>query len=205
MNKFKVGCFFTQDTEYQDIYLKYFKASCDKFDFEQCSTVSGNHGNWYRNVAEKPNMIMQTLSTMEKDECLVFLDVDATVNKYPQLFHDIPEEYDIAFHTLNWNLWYGYNAPNPVMELLTGTMFFRNNDKVKALCREWYDLAKNTNEWEQKVLAKILLDKPDIKVYNLPIEYCFLNSRPGGKEPLIDCEPVITHYQVSREMKRKIK
>jgi len=211
MNKFIIGAFVTKDSPYEKILVDYLiksikdiKTKTNKdisFDF----IITPNYRSWYRNVAEKPKVILEMLSLAKnKDTCLVFLDADAEVLKYPKLFEEIPEEYDIAFHTLNWNIWYGYKNEPPVKELLTGTMFFRNNPKVQYLCQEWYKEAIKTREWEQKVLQRIIIAH-DIKIYELPLEYCYMKSRPGDREPLVKLNPVILHHQASRELKRKLK
>ena len=129
-------------------------------------------------------------------------DADATIERYPQLFHEIPEEYDIAFHTLHWNTWYNRLEDNTT-ELLTGTMFFRNRQIVKDLCREWYEKAQDGSIWEQKILESII-KKYDLKIYNLPIEYTYIKTLPRGQEPHVKVEkPVIVHHQVSRNLKRR--
>jgi len=201
--KFKVGCFYSEDTLYQQIYQDYLLKSCKKFNLD-CNVLSSpNYNSWNRNVSEKPRVISEMLDLfLDKGELLVFLDADCTIEQYPYLFEQIPPEYDIGFHTLNWNDWYGYNNTPPTMELLTGTMFFRNRKKVRELCREWYSIASKTKEWEQKVLQKII-GKYDLKIYPLPLEYCYIKSRPQNKPPLVKLDPVILHHQVSRELKKR--
>ncbi len=200
MNNWALGSFFTMETPYQQIVNEYLIPSAEKFGIPLDLAPIPNKGNWYINVAEKPGIILDMLEGGY--ETLVFLDADATIEQYPKLFDEIPEEYDIAFHTLSWKQWYGYEKDRA--ELLTGTMFFRNNDKVKALCRAWYKQAQNTQIWEQKVLENII-DNFDVKVYNLPLEYCYMKSRPRNQEPLVKLNPVILHHQVSRELKRSMK
>ena len=203
MNKFYVGSFYTVGTPYQYIYQDYLLKSCKKFNLKNQVFSIPSLGNWLLNVAEKPRVIGEMLDLLnEKDECLVFLDADSSIEQYPTLFEAIPNEYDIAYHTLNWNTWYGYKDNPAIMELLSGTLFLRNRKKVKELCSEWYKIAKNTNEWEQKILQKII-ENYDLKVYPLPLDYCFIDSRPGNKLPLIsDKNVVIRHFQMSRKLKK---
>jgi len=203
MNKFCVGAFYTDATPYHYIWQDYLLKSCEKFRIKNHVFAAPNYGSWHRNVAEKPRIIGEMLDLLTIDEeCLVFLDADATIEQYPKLFEEIPSKYDIAYHTLNWNTWYGYDNKPATMELLSGTMFFRNRKKVKEMCFEWYKEAKKTNKWEQKVLAEII-GKYNLKTYPLPLEYCYPISRPKGKEPLVKLDPVILHHQKSREFKRK--
>jgi len=51
-------------------------------------------------------------------------------------------------------------------------------------------------------LQELMKKHKDILVYDLPIEYCYMTSLPDGRAPLVQCEPVIKHYQKSRELKR---
>lgn len=202
MNKLKFGYFCSLDTVYQQIAQDYLVASLKKFNTLPLEIITTNYGNWNRNVAEKPKAVLELLSKIGRDECLLLLDADATIEKWPVLLEEIPQEYDIAFHMLSWRSWYGYESDQ--YELLTGTMFFRNNDRVKKLCEEWYQIASTTCEWEQKVLQKILSNHP-VSVWELPVEYCFMKSRPGGLDPLIKLDPVILHYQLSRYYKKNVK
>jgi len=155
-------------------------------------------GNWIHNVALKPKFILDMLNKHKED--VTFLDADATIEQNPELLGNIPSEYDIAVHYLDWKTWYGSGNKK---ELLSGTMFLRNNPKVKSLCEEWYSKSKKCERWEQLVLADILKERSDIKIYELPLSYCYIKSRPGNKSPLVLLNPVILHHQVSRELKRR--
>ena len=177
------------------------KKSLGNFDLKHSLDIVPNQRDWYSNTAYKSKYIIDKLNQLNSD--VVWIDADATVEREPKLFYDIPEEYDIALHYLSWNLWYGYQDKRDVKELLTGTMYFRNRQIVKDLCNEWHNEAVRTKEWEQKVLARII-KKYDIKIFELPLEYIYINTLPGGQEPKVKLNPVIIHYQASREWKRKI-
>jgi len=203
MNKFIIGCFISKESPYKEVYEKYLYPSIQKFNLGYAIQITPNYNKWRRNVAEKPKAVISMLDRTP-EYTLVLLDADSEILQYPQLFHDIPEEYDIALHYLNWNKWYGYDNKPPVLELLTGTMFFRNSVKVRKLCKEWHEEAVKSNEWEQKTLQRIL-PKHDLNIFELPLEYCMLISRPGDKPPLIDISgAVILHHQISRKYKRKL-
>ena len=206
MNIFTIGCFYTKNTEYENLYKSLLKESIDKFSLDSLVSERDNKGTWYKNVAEKPLVILEMLEYFRirgfTDRKLVFLDVDSNIVSYPKLFEEIPDTYDIAFHRLDWRMWYGHNVNTK--ELLTGTMWFNNNDKVRDLCKEWYNEAVKTNMWEQKVLEQILPNHPEISVYELPIEYCYIATMPDGSLPKVKVDSVILHYQKSRELKRSI-
>jgi hypothetical protein len=201
MNKVIYGSFYTKDTPYEQVVKDYFLTSCEKWKIHPIVIEMSNHKTWIQNVAEKPRAIREILNGMKEDEVLAFMDADATIEQYPKLFEEISLDYDIGFHTLDWNSWYGYDNNPSIKELLTGTMFFRNTNAIKSLCTVWYETAKISKQWEQKVLASII-GNHGVTIYDLPIEYCFVKSLPDGREPLIKTEPVILHHQKSREYKR---
>ena len=204
-NKWRVGCFYTKDTPYEQVFKDFLEPSLIKHNLrkETLVTVIQNEGSWMKNVANKPRLVVEMLNQCDEGECLVILDADATIEKYPLLFDTIQGYCEIAFHTLSWRQWYGYDSDTT--ELLSGTMFFRNTSAIKKLCKEWFDYARTKNVWEQKALEAILGDHYEFCTYKLPIEYCYMKSRPGGLEPLVKCDPVILHHQASRELKRVIK
>lgn len=204
----KIVSYYTCDTPYENVAEEYLIPSLEKmkkeaiYNFNYNVKPIQNQGSWYKNTSYKAKFIKEEL---EKDYISVcWVDCDATIEKYPSLFEELDSsDYDIAFHTLAWESWYGY-VGNKEKELLTGTMWFKKNDKVLALCQEWFDVASKTQQWEQKVLASII-GKYDLKIYPLPVEYCYINTLPGGKKPLIsDKNVVIRHYQSSRIYKKKV-
>lgn len=210
MNKWVIGTFVTKETPYEDVCKKYLIKSLDYPKDKRLKVktfmleIIPNLGNWNRNVAEKPAIILKQLEALSPEQCLVFVDADATFEQYPDLFDIIPENVDVAFHVLSWRKWYGYDCDTE--ELLSGTMFFRNNERVRRLCKEWHTEAVKSNEWEQAVLSKLISKHiiNGLQVQILPIEYCFMVSRPGGLKPLVKCDPVILHHQKSRELKREL-
>lgn len=201
MNNWKILAFYTPS--YEGIYEQYLKKSCQNLGLEDKLIIYpiADQGSWTRNTAQKPKILLDYLTkNPDKEETIILLDVDATIEKYPTLFDDISEQYDIAFHTLNWATWYGHSVANH--ELLTGTMFFRNTEAVRKLCKQWYEEAMKGDRWEQKVLETIIPNS-NVIVYPLPLSYCYIKTRPGNLEPLIKLDPVILHHQLSRVMKRR--
>src|SRR3990167_2892068 len=200
-NNWIIGTFYTLDSPYESVFQQYLLPSLKKIKNVHpniqwiVKTIKNNH-SWLLNTAQKPLIIKEILQELNKDECLVFLDADATIEIIYEIFDEIAQEYDIAFHLLSWSEWYEYTE-STIQELLSGTLFLRNNDEVKKLCEDWYQEAINTQEWEQRCLQRILPNH-QVNVFNLPLQYCFMKTRPGGLEPLIKCEPVIQHNQVSR-------
>lgn len=197
-----VVSFVTHDTPYELELATHLMPTLENLSLPHYIEVIDNKGSWLKNVAEKPAVIYRALEKFPSKN-LIMLDADSEITQYPQLFNEIPEEYDIARHFLEWESWYNYPGDR-TKELLTGTIFLRNNEKVKLLCHKWYEEANNNQEWEQKSLGRILVNA-DIKVFSLPLSYCYITSLPDGSKPNILIEnPVIKHFQASRKLRRKL-
>ena len=203
MSDFTIISYYTKNTPYEEVYYNYLLPSLEKFKLRFYVKEITSLGSWYKNTAYKAKFILESLEKLNTN--VVYVDVDAKILKYPKLFKEIPEEYDLALHHLSWRLFYGYKNSKEE-ELLTGTIFARPNNKVKEICQLWYEEAIKTNEWEQKVLARILEKRQDVKIFELPVEYCMPYSRPRNQPLLIDdFDAVIKHFQKSREYKRIIR
>lgn len=204
MNKMPIFISYaTKGTVYEQIMKQHLEPSLKKFNLEHIIEYVPNLGNWYKNTAYKPKFIMEMMEKHNLDKC-IFTDADSEIKKYPSLFEQIPDDYDLACHYLSWNLWYGHK--NNVMELLTGSMYFKYNNKIKSLCEEWHKQSNEKMQWEQKILQSILRGKSDIKIYHLPLEYAMMISRPRNQPPLVDISgAVILHYQISRKFRRRLR
>jgi len=200
MNSFIIVSYATKDTPYEDVLDKYLLASVRKLSLPYYVDIVPDLGDWYKNTAFKPRFIMDCLRKFKED--IVFLDADATVEQYPQLFHDIPEEYDMALHYLDWKAW--YHQPSIIFEALSGTLYLRNNNRIADMVTKWAESARASQEWEQKALAKVLKENPEVIVYSLPLDYCYIKTLPKGQDPFVKIDqPVILHHQVSRYLKRR--
>jgi hypothetical protein len=206
---FVIGTFVTENSPYEQIFEEYLGKSLIKmkeaYGLDSIVVKEKHKGDWTKNVAEKPRVILDVLESMNKlndDRLLLFLDADATIERYPYELEQVGKEYDIGLHYLDWRTWYNYQNSN-VKELLTGTMFFRYNDRVKLLLKEWHAKAVQTQKWEQKVLESIMENhKKNLTLYEFSVEYCYIKTLPTGREPFVKCDPVILHHQVSRKMKK---
>ncbi len=156
-----------------------------------------NKRNWQANTKQKIDFILKALK-VNYPFPVVWIDADAKIENSPKLFYDIPQEYDISVHTLDWKKQYGKEGK----ELLSGTIFFKNTDKVVELVELWKKLADESSQWEQRALERAI-KQLDINVYPLPRSYCYVTTRPSGEPPVvIEKDPVVCHYQASREVKK---
>ena len=191
------AAYYTADTPYAKVASKYLVPSAFKFYLSIFIQAIPNRGNWTMNTLYKPRFVLDTMKKYKNT--VVFLDVDAEIRKYPSLFWEIPEDYDMAVHYLDWNLqWRG--KPGARRELLSGTMMFRYNDRVMGLLDDYaFECSAGKTTWEQGVLQELLAGKykDTIKIFELPPEYCTVVLHDGSIPPYIK-EPVIVHHQVSR-------
>ena len=178
--KFKLITFFTYGNGYEDVFAKKFKASAEALEMEYEFEAIPDRGSWRKNVYYKAEFIKKML---HQEKCnLVFVDCDGMIQQYPKLFDHFP--FDIGCHMRDGK------------ELLSGTMFLRNNARVKKLVNQWM---KRNNEkiaerWAEQINLKEVIDESeDIKFQNIPASYCqiFDTMRTYKK-------PVIEHFQESR-------
>jgi len=196
MNNVIYISFFTSGY-YEGIMNSYLLPSLLLFNLPYYILPMENKKNWQENTKQKIDFILKSLE-VNYPFSVVWVDADARIKRTPQLFYDIPEEYDIGIHVLDWKDQYGKEG----YELLSGTVFLRNNERTIELVKLWKKLADNSSQWEQRALERAI-KQLDINVYPLPRSYCYVTTRPSGEPPVIvEIYPVICHYQASREVKK---
>lgn len=203
---FTIISWFTKDTKYEGVIKTTLLPSLSKFDNirSKIYPIKANN-NWLENTNLKPFVIQKAIWEINTD--LLILDADCTLNQYPKLIEEIPEEYDCAMFYLPWNEWY-QNGSNK-LELCTGTLFFRDNFTCRSLIEKWCDQSLNNPHKTDQQNLEITLEnfKEPLKIYMLPYEYCWINSLPNGKEPFVKRPDnvVVEHFQASRTLRREIK
>lgn len=197
-NNYIIVSYYTPN--YKEIAKKYLLNSLKNFPTleKHIVEINLNSTNWYNNTNYKPMFILECLKLFDKD--LVFTDADSTINSYPYLFEKIPKKYDIGLHYLEWKKQYGNINKK---ELLSGTLYLRNNIKIKNIVEEWRDNVGYGGRVEQKILEQVLQNNEDIEIFDLPREYCYIETTPKGKPFTIINNPVISHFQASRNLKNK--
>ena len=200
--KFVITSYYTFDTPYAEVCHEYLMPSVNRLGLNVDIRAVASMGSWQNNTSYKPEFMRSMMDHHKED--IVFVDSDAEVLVYPNLFNEIPEEYNIAVHVLDKSAWYGKNYAQGRFELLSGTLWMRNCDESRRVLDAWQEECKATNMWEQKVLQKVL-EQMCIKPYQLPISYCYIKTLPGNRQPRIKIDnPVIAHNQVSRSLKSKV-
>ena len=181
--KMIVLSFYTENTLYADEVTE-FVASLKSVGLHHHVIPVSNRGCWELNTSIKPEIIQSMLHKTTED--ILYVDIDARIRKYPKLLDNF--EGDIGVHYRNDR------------ELLSGTIFLKNNAKVRKLVDYWVKAQQESPmTWDQKVLAKILSTDKDITVVNLPATYTQIFDLMADSG-----DPVIEHFQASRHNKEKV-
>ncbi len=146
-------------------------------------------GNWYKNTQIKPSIILQKLNE-HTNKNIVYVDADAEFFSYPNLFDQIPEEYNVAAYELDHTQ---FRRKNVGKELLSGTLFFRNNNASQMIIKQWIKYCHvHSKIWDQAALKQAIGDS----FFKLPPQYCCIFDYMKDIS-----NPVIKHYQASRQQK----
>ena len=189
--KWKLISFYTPD--YKEDYER-LKQSIDKFgidsDIRKVSKRDNSRLEWKVTTLLKAQAIYKAMMKHRRHN-IVWVDCDAAIRQYPALFDVF--KYDIGV--------YYKPRQDGTKELLSGTIFFRNNAAVRDLVAKWIMLNKENNlldKSDQLNLQKVIDDSRKLKVECLPASYTqiFDLMKNEGK-------PVIEHFQASRRFKNK--
>ena len=196
--------FYTKMTIYQDAINKYLIPSLEKLKLQWHVYAIETLGDWKSNAIQKPIILRKALLEFP-DNDIIWQDADSEVLQDPSLLYNIPEEYDIAVHYLNWEAHYGRPSDKGRFEMLDGTVFWRNTIKVRAFIDELIEKSTAKKVDHQKTMSRMLETKEGMKVFPLPRTYSYLPIQPNGEKSFIEIKnPVIVHHQMSREAKKSL-
>lgn len=197
-------------TFYTEKYKRFFEAWSNSIKKHGIMTIAypcEDTGNWYLNASNKPKVILESLDNVGGKD-VVWCDIDAKMMKYPELFDNI--ETDIAGYRINQNqewvkqfvdehyMWKNYDL------IYTGTVYFKNNDKTKVLCKDWLKYM-TSDEWLARATSgiKAMGDQDsfnhlvqevhtNITVTELPEQYCYIEHH--WMSPKYPPDTVFLHY-----------
>jgi len=152
-----------------------------------------NLGNWQLNTHYKAKFILEMLEK-HKDLDVCWVDADAIIQQYPVLFDNF--DYDLSVCIIDWSRY--TNGHRTDKQLASGTIYIRNNNLMREFLKDWIqENEEHKNQLEQKNMQNIL-DKWQSKIdfLNLPDEYCKIFDLMKNIE-----NPIIEHFQVSRELR----
>ena len=179
----KIIAYYTTNTPYEE-EAKGLAESIRALGMDYTIVPYCSRGCWELNVGIKPEFIKEMLDKYEDD--LLYIDVDARVRQVPVFGNE-----DIGVHYKDG------------IELLSGTIYLKNNQRVKSLVALWCKTQKNKPMvWDQITLAialKSFADDLKIRIRKLPPTYTQIHDLMRG------CgAPVIEHFQASRKYKEQI-
>lgn len=152
-------------------------------------------GSWHKAVSMKPAFIKRMLEETTLDGVL-YLDADAEVVA-PLRTKELEYFGDIAFTKFR-------RSHDHDLEFLTGTMYFRRCPETLGLVDEWIDsvpLWEHSQTPEQAALKHVLAGHPTFKTYDLGPAWTYIHD--DFKELYPDVQPLIMHYQASREYRER--
>ncbi len=189
---FVVCAFYTKGTFYEDEAVELIETA-ERFGLKHDVRGYQSRGTWVRNASIKPEFI-HTMLLEHPDDNILYVDVDARFRQYPSLYDGF--EGDIGVHYRD------KRRTKKGKELLSGTIFFRNNEAVRNLVKTWIDYQQaQQNTWDQRVLNEVIEKHAEalgVRVVDTPPQYTqiFDSMRKYG-------EPVIEHMQASRRARKK--
>ncbi len=185
--KFIVVGYYTKNTIYEG-KAKVLRRSLEKYKVPFMLQCIEDLGGWYANTCHKPTFLKEMLEKFPNHN-IIYVDCDAEFFAFPELFNSF--EGNVGVYLFDRSC---YGNGTKGFEVLSGTIFLKNNEEVKEMIEKWEQECKShPNVWDQKSLQKVLGDNYE----KLPGEYCkIFNQMQWIKSP------VIVHYQASREVRR---
>lgn len=197
--------YYTKNTPYEEVLNTKLLPSLKKWKLKYDIQAIVDKGSWQANTHFKAEFIREMLK--KHNEAIVFLDSDATIEQFPELFCKLEKEkYDISYHELDWYKMWRKQEGNSKREVLSGTLFINNTAISYRFLNNWIEYNKQSKNWEQRNMEKILEKwKNKLKIYPLPYSYITIMYR-NNTLPLHmikESEIVILHHQASRRLKNR--
>ena len=191
----------TKNTPYMKVIQQKLLPTLEKFNLKYDIEYPEDFGTWQLNTHYKATFLKKML--LKHKEPIVFLDSDATIEKYPYLFFEIEERgYDISYHELDWMKMWRKQEGHDKREVLSGTLYLAYNEKIISFLHDWIKENNANSRWEQKNMQKVLeVWKEKLSIYPLPYSYITIMVGQGNISPhMIKREDVvILHHQASRQ------
>ncbi len=163
-------------------------ASLEKFRLKYDVQKIGSRGSWKANCLYRGQFLINMMN--KYNDNIVWLDADAEILKYPSVLFELDSNVDLA--------WYDREG----REFMLGTSYWKNTPQVKYLLMDWMTNCNvHTPSISQRDFMKIFQQryKGKMNVYILPETYCCIFDKPTRRDP------VIVHYQLSRQTKEVIR
>ena len=129
--QFLVIAYYTENTSYEALAGN-LKRSLQNFSLAHYIEPIKDLGSWEKNTHHKAYFIKEILESRNQD--VLYVDVDAQFKSYPDLIPNL--DCDIAYRTQDFK----WRAD----EALSGTLFLKNNDRVRSFVDRWIELNEAT-------------------------------------------------------------
>lgn len=154
-----------------------------------------DQGGWSKNTRHKPAVIREMIKEY-KDRPLVCLDADAVVKRPPTLFDELSKRKDIDIGAFILDL--SKYRPGPkVQKIQGGTLFLNPTKTTQEIVDEWAKECERCVGVGNQPILNYVLKKISHRFFPLPEEYCVIFDLMSSVK-----DPVIIHYQASREHRR---
>lgn len=196
----KVVSFYTTGTGYEN-EIKKLQASLDRLSIPYHFFPVEPRGSWRANLNYKSEIILQAFDMFPKKD-IVFIDADAVVRRYPELFDKLSEDhqYDVAAH---FHPYRGNEIPGG--SLLSGTLWFQNSERGRELVRTWNEIGAENKTIRHQHCLRLAIEKLSgegryVFICRLPREYTLIFDYYRGEEVLA----VVEHFQASRRLRAQV-
>jgi hypothetical protein len=194
----KTICVNYYSTDSYAAHAQKLKASCAKYDVELDQRPVKPFRSWADGVCYKPKFISDCLNfyTASTYDGILWTDADSVFVRHAP-WGEL-EGVDIGATRFQ-------RSPMHPNEVLTGTMYFAINEKVKQFVDQWYratlKFRDNFTPEQDSMIQCLQTWKGTVLFKDLGIEWCYIHD---DFQPLFPkAIPVVKHFQASREFKRQ--
>lgn len=204
-SNFKIVSFYTVNTGYEKIIKKLIK-TIKEFGYESYIEGIENQGSWDANTKYKSQLLLNSMKKYPETPLFMYVDADALIQReipLDEIVGDLAVHYKIRGREGKWHK----NKPT----MLSGTIFYKNNDMVKKLFKVWDKRNRQTvikvrgayvpHICDQRNLQNAIIKSkpPNLTIQKLGPEYCKIF------DIMAYCKnPIIEHFQASRKLKDKV-
>ena len=171
---------YTENSPYE-IEARNLRRSCRKVKAPLQVFSMPSLGDWLKNIRATNLIIARALKQTKKN--IVWIDSDARVFQYPDLF-DIFKS-DIGLYMPKVRKGHNYWT-----EYATGTMFFKNNERVRLFWDDYCEQVKDMDIPAQAFLGGLLIKSKSIKLSPLPYNYCYI-ADPVPAHGLLETSKIV--------------
>jgi hypothetical protein len=198
--KWTVVSFYTIGTGYEEERKK-LEASLDRLNISHKLFPVSPRGSWRTNLNYKSEVILRAFD-MYPDRDIVFIDSDAIVRNYPELFDKLS-----AYHTYtmaaHFHPYKGNNIPGG--SLLSGTLWFQNSPSGRELVKLWHKIGLENESIRHQHCLRLALEElraagRPVEVCRLPREYTLIFDYYAGEGVV----PIVEHFQASRRLRSEV-